>query len=322
MYVRSGAGGAPLALRRLGMVTLPKESRRAKAYAVALLTMGLAPAVAGWGRPQAKAESPKPCIVIRKTVPLVVQADDSGNTTEPIRMTIEAQGPAEDLKGGEIVYSEDDVQKTAIPIGDLHAGVQTVTIPSGLHMTSSSELFSISLVRPDGSETPDDNWLLNGENSVAPAKPKPAAKPASDDREDSDQPIATIQPGVDRDEAESIRQFNAGEVGITSEDGFIRHTSGDDSKGPAQTITLQGTNFKDGMLVKLTTTKGGQTVEVTSPLTHTQTIATLAKPSGYVPNNPSELMRAVVVVPVKITHGVESAFSVKTARAESSDTCE
>jgi hypothetical protein len=304
------------------MVRLPKASRRARVCAVALLTTSLAPVVAACGRPQAKAESPKSCIVIRKTVPLVVKADDSGNTTETIRMTIEAQGQAEDLKGGEIIYSEDEVQKSSIPIGDLHAGVQTVTIPSGLHMNSSSELFSLSLVRADGSETPDDNWLLNGENSVPPPKPKSAAKPAGGDREDSDQPIATIQPGVDPEEAESIRQFNAGETGITSEDGFIRHTSGDDSKEPAQTITLQGTNFKDGMLVKFTTSKGGQSVEVTSPLTHTQTIATLAKPSGYAPNNPSELMRAVVVVPVKITHDVQSAFSVRSVRAESSDTCE
>lgn len=301
------------------MVKLPRAGRPASGCGVALLTMGLAFGVAGWSRPQAKAESPKACIVIRKMVPSVVKADDSGNTTEPIRLTIEAQGEAEDLKRGEIVYTEDDAQKTAIPIGDLHMGVQTVTIPSGLHMNSSAELFSISLVRPDGSETPDDNWLLNGENSVPP--PKPAAKPAAEDREDDDQPIVTIQSGVDREEAESIRQFNAGEVGITSEDGFIKHTSGDDSRGPAQTITVQGTNFRDGMLVKFTTTKGGQTVEVTSPLTHTQTIATLAKPSGYAPNNPSALMRAVVVVPVKITHDVESAFSVRTARAESSDTC-
>ncbi len=304
------------------MVTLPKASRRAKGCAVALLTMGLAPGVAGCGRPQAKAESPKACIVIRKMVPSVVQTDDSGTTTEPIRMTIEAQGQADGLKGGEIIYIEDDEQKSAIPIGDLHAGVQTVTIPSGLHMNSSSEIFSLSMIRPDGSEIPDDNWVLNSENAVPPPKPRPAAKPAGDDREESDQPIATIQPGVDRDEAESIRQFNAGEVGITSEDGFIKHTRGDDSKEPVQTIMLQGTNFKDGMLVKFTTTKGGQTVVVTSPLTHTQTIATLAKPSWYVPNNPSELMRAVVVVPVKITHDVELGFSVKTARAESSDTCE
>jgi hypothetical protein len=283
--------------------------------------MGLAPGVADSARPQAKAESPKACIVIRKMVPSVVQTDDSGTTTEPIRMTIEAQGQDEDLKGGKIIYMEDWVQKSAIPIGDLHAGVQTVTIPSGLHMNSSSEIFSLSLVRPDGSETPDDNWVLNSENAVPPPEPKPAAKPAADDREEeSDQPIATIQPGVDRDEAYSIKQFNAGETGITSEDGFIKHTRGDD-KEPVQTITLQGTNFKDGMLVKFTTTKGGETVVVTSPLTHTQTIATLAKPSWYVPNNPSELMRAVVVVPVKITHDVESAFSVKTARAESSDTC-
>jgi hypothetical protein len=284
--------------------------------------MGLAPGVADCARPQAKAENTKACIVIRKMVPSVVQTDDSGTTTEPIRMTIEAQGQDEDLKGGKIIYIEDDEQKSAIPIGDLHAGVQTVTIPTGLHMNSSSEIFSLSLVRPDGSETPDDNWVLNGENAVPPPEPKPAAKPAGDDKQESDQPIATIQPGVDRDEVYSIRQFNAGEVGITSEDGFIKHTRGDDSKEPVQTIMLQGTNFKDGMLVKFTTTKGGQTVVVTSPLTHTQTIATLAKPSWYVPNNPSELMRAVVVVPVKITHDVESGFSVKTARAESSDTCE
>jgi hypothetical protein len=314
------------------MATSRNANGLTRGYAVAVLAVALALIAGGCSRSKAKAdgseaespkgESPKACIRIQQTIPEIVQVDDSGITIEPIRVTIVARGEPDDLKGGEILFIEDGVQKSMIPVGDLHAGTQTVTIPVGLHMTSSSQMFDMSLIRPDGSETPDISLMLNSPNYVPPPeRPRPAPVPSSGGP-DSDQPIATIAPGVDREEAESILQFGANEVGITSFDGIARQTTGDDANLPPQTFVLQGVNFKDGMLVKFTTTKGGQRVEATSPLTHTQTIATLAKPSGYVPNNPSELMRAVVVVPVKITHGVESAFSVKTARAESSDTCE
>jgi hypothetical protein len=109
---------------------------------------------------------------------------------------------------------------------------------------------------------------------------------------------------LDRQEAESIRQFGAQEVGITSWDGFIKQTSDEDANSPPQTLTLRGVNFKDGMLVRFRTT-----------------VATLVKPSDYTPNNPSALMSAVVVVPVRITHRAKSQYSVRTAHAESSDSC-
>jgi hypothetical protein len=126
---------------------------------------------------------------------------------------------------------------------------------------------------------------------------------------------------IDRQEAESIRQFGRDDIGITSSDGAIKETSGDETKNPAQTLTLQGVNFKDGMLVRFTTKKGGQQVEATSPLTHTKVLATLQEPSGYTPNNPSALMSSIVVVPPAITHSVESAFYIRSANAESADDC-
>lgn len=257
--------------------------------------------------------------------PVGVKVDDSGNTTEPIRMTLVAQGPLADLKGAQAIYMEDGALKSATSVGDLHTGSQTVTIPAGLHMNTSSETFDVTLIGPDGSETPDMTEYLWSPNYV-PSPKAPKTPTAPTDQEQlaeavSDQPIATIEPGVDREEAESIKGFNAKQVGITSSDGFIEMTNGDETNRPPQTITLQGVNFKDGMLVRFSTLKGGQRVEVTSPLTHTRTIATLVKPSSYVPDNPSALMRAVVVVPVQITHAIGSEFSVRAAHAQSSDSC-
>lgn len=289
--------------------------------AVALLATAPALVLAGCGHSQAKARDTEACITIQQLIPETVQVDDSGITTEPIRMTISAQGRPEDLKGAQVIYIEDGVEKSAVPVGDLRPGAQTVTIPTGLHMASSYELFDISVVGPDGSETPDITMPLNGPSSVAPAARPFPAPTASAHHEESDQPIATIAPGVDRAEVESIRQFDATQVGITSMDGSARQTRGDDAKLPAQTFVLRGVNFKDGMLVKFGTTKDGERVEVTSPLTQTKTLATLVRPSSYVPNNPSALMSAVVVIPVKITHEAEGQFLVRAAHAESSDIC-
>ncbi|MGC2418617.1 MAG: hypothetical protein WA434_12790 [Candidatus Acidiferrales bacterium] len=260
--------------------------------------------------------------MIQKMVPQSVQVDDSGITTEPVRITLDVQGQPGDLKNGQVIYSEDGVEKKAVPVGDLHAGVQTVTIPPGFHTTSSSEMFSFTVIRPDGSETPDISLFLNSPNSVPPPEPPhPAPAPATDEP-DSDQPIATIAPGVDRDELESIQGFDsAAAVDIVSFDGFARETSGDESKLPPQVFTLHGTNFKDGMLVEFSTIKGGQPVKATSPLMHTKVIGTLSKPSSYKPSNPSELMSATVVVPAAITHDAQGQFSVRAADAFSTDSC-
>jgi len=290
-------------------------------FGLALLTIGIVQALAGCGRSQAKPEMPKSCISIQQIIPEIVQVDDSGSATEPIHITIEAQGQPEDLRGGQVIYMEDGVQRTAISVGDLHVGIQVVTVPPGLHTTSSLELFEMSLIGPDGSETPGLSLPLNSSNSVPPAGASRPFPSASDTREDSDQPIATIEPDVDRQEAESIKQFGANDVGITSADGFARKTSGDDANLPPQIFTLRGVNFKDGMLVQFSTVKGGQRVEATSPLMHTRTLATLVKPSSYAPNNPSALMSAIVVVPVKITHDAQGQFLVRAAHAETSPAC-
>jgi len=285
------------------------------------IAVALGQALAGCSHPQAKTESVKPCIAIQQTSAGIVSVDDSGNTTEPIPITVAARGELEDLKRGRVIYTEDGLQINAISVGDLHAGVQIVTIAPGLHVTSSSELFEMALPQPDGTAGHSLTLPLNSRNSVPPVEARPPAPSVSTSSGDSDQPIATIAPGVDHQEAESVRQFGASEVGITSWDGFIKETSDEDANSPPQTLTLRGVNFKAGMLVRFRTMKGGQRVEATSPLAHTTTVATLVKPSDYIPNNPSALMSAVVVVPVRITHKTKSQYSVRTAHAESSDSC-
>jgi len=267
-------------------------------------------------------ERAKGCILIQQIVPGIVNVDDSGNTTEPVRITIEARGEPEDLKGGEVVYMEEGVAIKTDAVGDLRAGVQTVTLGPGAHVTSSSEAFDYILLKIDGTEALSLSSFLNSEGAEAPPKKAVSASTASHKGADSDQPIATIEAGVDPEEADSIRMFSTEEVGITSVDEFVRETSGDETKRPPQIITIRGVNFKEGMLVRFRTTKGGQRVEARSPLTHVRTLATLEKPPGYVPNNPAALMTGVVIVPPKITHKVRSEYAVRTSRAQSSDSCQ
>src|ERR1700722_1948405 len=97
----------------------------------------------GSANAQTHTNNSKPCILIQQTKPSIVQSDDSGITTEPILITIKAVGQSEDLRGGQIIYLEDLIDKKSIPVGDLHAGIQTLTVPSGFQMNSSSELFDL-----------------------------------------------------------------------------------------------------------------------------------------------------------------------------------
>jgi hypothetical protein len=277
-------------------------------------------------RAQSHASAPKPCIRIQQTKPSIVKSDDSGITTEPILITIKAVGRSEDLRGGQIIYLEDLVEKRSIAVGDLHAGVQTLTVPSGFRMNSSSELFDLEIIGSKLTNAYVGGMTLNSPNYVPPLKASPAVAnsstdTASDEMDELDQPIETIEPGVDRAEAYSIRQFGAFDIAITSGDGIIRETRGDETQNPPQTLTLQGVNFKDGVLVKFSTKKGGQPVEATSPLTQTKVLATLKNPSGYTRDNPSALMSSIVIVPAAITHSVESAFAIRAANAESADDC-
>jgi hypothetical protein len=280
----------------------------------------------GYAKAQSRASTSKPCILIQQTKPSIVKSDDSGITTEPILITIKAVGRPKDLRGGQIIYLEDLIEKRSIPVGDLHAGVQTLTIPSGFQMNSSSELFNLEIIGSKLTNAFIGGITLNSPNYVPPPKTSPAvanspADIASDEMDESDQPIETIEPGIDREEAYSIRQFGADDIGITSSHGIIRETRGDEAQNPSQTLTLQGVNFKDGILVRFSTKKDGQPVEATSPLTHTKILATLKKPSSYSPDNPSALMSSVVIVPPAITHSVESALAIHAANAESADDC-
>jgi hypothetical protein len=103
-----------------------------------------------------------------------IKVDDNGNSVDSTQVTVNALGQADDLKNAQLIYSEDGVQKTAIPLGNLHPGVQTVTIPRGLHMTSSSQLVTLSLTKSDGTQTapvqmpivaPNSTAALNAQNS-------------------------------------------------------------------------------------------------------------------------------------------------------------
>ncbi len=66
---------------------------------LALCAFGLGPIEYATG--QSYASTPKPCILIQQTKPSVVKSDDSGNTTEPILLSIKAVGRPEDLRGGQ-----------------------------------------------------------------------------------------------------------------------------------------------------------------------------------------------------------------------------
>jgi hypothetical protein len=96
-----------------------------------------------------------------------IKVDDKGNSVDPTQVTVNALGQADDLKNAQLIYSEDGVQKTAIPLGDLHPGVQTVTIPRGLHITSSSQLVTLSLTKSDGTQTAPVQIPLIAPNSKA-----------------------------------------------------------------------------------------------------------------------------------------------------------
>jgi hypothetical protein len=264
------------------------------------------------------------CIQIQQV--LSAQTDDSGKTIEPFHLVFEAHGRTEDLKAGEVIYYEDDQEVRIIPVGDLRPGLQTIAIPPGFHVTTSDELFEVTLVRPDGKETPSLVLPLNHVGYAPPPKPagsdrRKRKSSRGNERGDADQEIATVLPGVDPDEVMSIRQFGPADVGVTSIEGEVSFTKGDDADQAAQTLVLNGVNFRDGLVVRFSTSKGGQRIEATSPLTQTKTLATLTVPSGHEPNNPSTLFASVVAVPTKITHKVSSSFGVRSLQGETRSEC-
>ena len=280
--------------------------------------------------PEVKPVGDPACIQIRQVIPQISQVDDSGNSIEHVRLDIDAHGRAEDLKAGEAIYYEDDREIKVIPVGDLHPGLQTIVIPQGLHIASSSELFEVALVNPDGTVASSMVLPLNHVGYVPPPKPADSGRreqKSSEDsgRGDADQEIATILPGVDPEEVMSIRQFASTEVGVTSIEGDVDSTEGDDAHQRPQTLTVRGANLKDGLVVRFSTSKGGQRLEATSPLTQTKILGTLTISSGYAPgeapNNPSTLFASVVVVPTKITHAVSSGFGVRSLHGETRSEC-
>jgi hypothetical protein len=267
------------------------------------------------------------CIHIRQVISAMPQVDDSGNSVEPVHLVVEAYGRAESLKAGEAIYLEDDREVQVIPVGDLHPGVQTITIPRGLHVASSSELFEASLTRPDGTAGPSIVLPLNHVGYVPPplaaaeSGPSKTQSSRGPDRGDAEQDIATILPGVDPDEVMAIRQFGPTDVGVTSFDGTVDHTEGDDARQPPQSIIIRGVNLRDGLVVRFSTNKGGRRIEATSALRQTKSLATLTIPVGYSPNNPSTLFASLVDVPPAITHDVKSSFWVRSLHGETRSEC-
>jgi hypothetical protein len=116
-------------------------------------------------------------ILIKKVVPAIAMVDDDGNTIEPLQVEVEANGQPEDFTNGRLTYSEDGVQMATLPLGDLKPGVQTVTYPAGLHVKSSSELVEVTLLAPDGTETP--SVILPLDSLTAGASATAAAMAAS-----------------------------------------------------------------------------------------------------------------------------------------------
>jgi hypothetical protein len=253
------------------------------------------------------------CIQIKQLVPSFPQADDSGNTTEPIRVELAASGADANLRSAELVYAEDDREIRSFPIGDMHAGEQSFTILAGLHMNSSSETVDVSLIAPDGMESPASSLGLNAPGYVPP--PKPAGtqkgKAAPTAIAGSDVTIAKILPGVDGKEALSITQFQANEVNFVFLDGNMDETGAPSGQNLPQTLTFHGVNFTDRVLVHFVTMKGGQKIEAKAPLAHIQTIATLSTADGGERNYPLTLFSGEVAVPESITHSVASAFYVR-----------
>jgi hypothetical protein len=274
--------------------------------------------------PRARPAGGAACIQIREVVPEIAQVDDSGNSIEAVRLGIEAYGGAEDLRRGEAIYTEDDREMKVIPVGDLHPGSQTIAIPPGLHIASSSEQLEVTLLAPDGRETLSLMLPLNSVGYVPPPKPRDSGqrtRKPSESSGDAEQEIATILPDVDPDEVMSIRQFGPADVGVTSFDGDVDLTEGDDAHQPPQTLTLRGVNFKDGLVVRFRTNKGGQRVTAEARLMQTKTLGTLTVPSGSAPTNPSALFASVVVVPTKVTHTVRSGFAVRSLHGETRSEC-
>jgi len=293
-------------------------------FAIALLltvTAGCSRSVSRQPKPAGNAAF----IQIQQVIPEIFQVDDSGNSTEPIRLVIDAHGSADDLKAANAIYSEDDREIKNIPVGDLHAGVQTITIPPGLHSTSSSEQFEVAVVGSNGKESISLAVPLNSVGYVAPPGPNSrdtkAKSSEGEGREESEQQIATLLPGVDPDELTSIRGFGRDDVGITSFDGTVDSTVGDETHQSPQSLTIHGTNLKDGLAVHFSTIKGGQGVDATSSLAKTKTLGTLTIPEGYSPNNPSILFGSTVTVPTQITHSVQSNFSVRSVHGETRPEC-
>lgn len=275
----------------------------------ALITAG-----ACFAMPQAAFSNPatSACIQIKQLVPSFPKVDDSGNTTEPIRVDLAANGAHANLRSVELVYAEDDREIRVFPIGDMHAGTQSFTIPTGLHMNTSSEIVEVSLIAPDGTETPGSNLLINAPG-YAPPKPAPANEDKSSNTEvpGSDVKIATILPGIDRDEALSITQFGINDVNFVFLGGNIDATKGDEAHNPSQTLTFHGVNFTDKVLVHFVTTKGGQQVDAKVPLSNIKTLATLAMTDRTAPTYPMTLFSAEVAVPSSITHSAASGFYVR-----------
>ena len=459
-------------------------------------------------------------IVIQSMTPAAPQVDDSGKTTQAVQLTLNAQGQVADFQNAQILYSEDGVQTTAIPVGNLQPGLQTVTVPAGLQMTTSSPIISVTLTKPDGTQTPDVNLLLSspgyvpstttsggssgsgggstgqsgsalsaspfssispaaiqvgssnttitvggvsaaslsqvyvrgldsqwnaisvtsstatsaqftvpasllsqvGLLEVGPAQDDPSSIPlmiysptmptvgslpglevdVADAETDSgalllpstffvaganftagmqvvlgrgitpalvlpttmldsntlqaqiptpfaaeaddlfaavlsadgtqlstsvpyarptfatpELSVSAISPGVDPVEAASVAQFGTTETGITSINGNLVETLGSAPTQTPQTLTINGANLSDGMMVTFSTMKGGQPVQMSAPLTSTQTVATLTASSDLPPISATSLMSSKVQVPTQITDTKSKTLQAQSAHAKS-----
>lgn len=162
-----------------------------------------------------------------------------------------------------------------------------------------------------------DGSSLSAATLLPRASPSAPASASNGTLGDSGQPVATIQPGVDPQEAASTGQYQPTDVAITSVHGYIDATVGDSVSEPIQTLSVCGVNLTDGMTMNFRTYKGGSLLALTAPLNNVQTVATMPPlDPNATPLSPTALVCGNVAVPQQIPDTPIKKFQVSSPHAQ------
>jgi hypothetical protein len=88
--------------------------------------------------------------IIQKITPAIVQVDEYGNTTEPIRVTYRLFGALEDLHHVNLALRRDDERISSRPGPAIEQGAYDVEFPAGLPLRPPSETIKVSIPTADG----------------------------------------------------------------------------------------------------------------------------------------------------------------------------